>query len=384
MPYGDEIKQGNITENWLFDFANDNSGYIRLAFSDAIDSSNFYHGVILNKPSIRESIDLASSKAKSSNLSISIPDFTYQGSPISEELFGGSNHYINQSVSVYSIVGSGSKVQIGSFRLTDISSNGDTIQLSLTSHRPWDFISFPQDKTITGDVYVPYVVGEYTENDSYYNAPSFCDTKLYPVKSIGVDEDMIRTLMPRSYSSGDGSHINIYHGKDVFLPLQSSSGNKTEATTKIQNRDAIETTTNRLANGWVYADESRNPQGTGTEFDNTHLAFDRDDTTSSTVSVTGSGNYLLGFSTIPEKWSTHSIRKIEIKHKYSGNADFNVYIYIDSTLNVSGSVSFTTDTTVTTSVNVSGVQKVGKQWTIQYTSVFNKPLGDSYSYRQDC
>ena len=56
MAFGNEIKQGNIVENWLFDFANDNSGYLRFAFSDVTDSSNFYHGVILmgNKPSIRE------------------------------------------------------------------------------------------------------------------------------------------------------------------------------------------------------------------------------------------------------------------------------------------------------------------------------------------
>jgi len=366
MPYGDEIKQGNIVENWLFDFENDNSGYIRLSFSDAIDSSNFYHGVILNKPSIRESIDLAESTAKSSNLSISIPDFSYQGSPISEELFGGSNHYINQTVSVWSKVGAGDKQQIGSFRLTDISSNGDTLSLSLTTHRPWDFISFPQDQTITGDYYVPYVVGDFTENDSYYNSPAFCDVKLFPVPSIGADEEVIRTIMPRSYSSSDGSQINIWHGSNVFLPLQSSTGNKTEATTTIQNVDAMETGTNRLANGWVYANESRNPHGTGTELDNTHLAFDKDDSTSASVSVVDTSNYLLGFTTVPEKWSTHSIRKIEIKHSYSVDGDFNVYIYDGSSLNSSGSVEFTAGVDLTTTINVSGTVKVGSQWTIIY------------------
>ena len=75
MAFGNEIKQSNITENWLFDFANDNSGYLRFALSDVTESGNFYRGVILNNPSVRESIDLASSTSKTSNMSITIPDF---------------------------------------------------------------------------------------------------------------------------------------------------------------------------------------------------------------------------------------------------------------------------------------------------------------------
>jgi len=73
MAFGSEINQGNIIENWLFDFANDNSGYLRFSFNDTTDSSNFYHGVILNNPSIRDSIDLSTSTAKSSNGFVSVP-----------------------------------------------------------------------------------------------------------------------------------------------------------------------------------------------------------------------------------------------------------------------------------------------------------------------
>ena len=373
MPsFGSEISTGNITENWLFKLANDNSGFLYFAFSDVTDSGNFYHGVILNKPSIRESIDLSNSTSKTSNVSISMPDFTYQGNPISEELFGGSNHYINQVVLVYSKVGSAT-TQIGSFRLTDISSDSGKISISMASHRPWDFIDFPQAKTTSSNVYVPYVIGEFSANDSYYDTPSFCDTKLYPAPVIGVDTKVFRTLMPRAYSSGSDAHLNIWHGGDVFLPLQSLTGSKTDTTTTLENEDAIETPTTRFANGWVYGHESRNPDGTGTELDNTYRAFDSDDDTYSTISVTGGGNYLLGMATIPEKWSTHSIRKISISHKYSLNADFNLYIYVGNSLNTSGAITFVANTLLTTTIDVSGIVKVGQQWTMLYI----KTLGGS-------
>lgn len=230
MAFGNEIKQGNIVENWLFDFANDNSGYLRFAFSDVTDSSNFYRGVILNKPSIRESIDLATSTAKSSNISVTIPDFSYQGSPVSKELFGGSNHYINQTVAVYSKVNAGTKQQIGSFRLTDISSNGDTIQLSLSTHRPWDFLSFPQDKSNT-KIYVPVVYGDFTPNTHGVltggAGASLCNSKnLFPCPNLkyGIFEreeqkDHIYFVYPKQYSSSNADPHFYDSNIDLFIPF---------------------------------------------------------------------------------------------------------------------------------------------------------------------
>jgi len=58
-------------ENWLFQFYHgDESAFIGLAFADTTVSSIFYLGAILNQPRIRESIDLESSTAKSSNISL--------------------------------------------------------------------------------------------------------------------------------------------------------------------------------------------------------------------------------------------------------------------------------------------------------------------------
>ena len=76
--------------------------FLPLAFSDITYDSVFYVGAILNKPSIRESIDLNRSVSKTSNVSVTIPDLSHQGLPISQELFGGTRSYINQEVKIFS------------------------------------------------------------------------------------------------------------------------------------------------------------------------------------------------------------------------------------------------------------------------------------------
>ena len=220
MSYSDEIKRSSIAENWLFILNNDNSGALRFAFSDTLsfasnnwedynaqwdsetdtwdtaEDEQFFYGVILNKPTIRESINLSNSTSKSSNISITIPDFNYQGSPISEELFGGTNHYINQSVTVYSLINSQTN-QIGSFRLTDISSNGDKISLSMTSHRPWDFIDFPQSTSDT-KIYVPVSYGVFTPNsNSYYDTT----VATHDLANSIFDVDSVKTLRPSLFNN---------------------------------------------------------------------------------------------------------------------------------------------------------------------------------------
>ena len=114
------------------------NNYFPMAFSDVINNTLYYKGVILNKPSIRESINLANSTAKTGNVNITIPDFDYEGSPVSKELFGGTRQYINHEVKIHCKINQDDLHQLGSFRLIDIATDGENIKLSLTAHRPWD------------------------------------------------------------------------------------------------------------------------------------------------------------------------------------------------------------------------------------------------------
>mgnify|MGYP003132249841 CR=1 FL=1 len=348
----------NAVVNW--------HNFVPLSFANTRDKGLFYHGVITNKPSIRESINLQKSIARTSNVTIQLHDFTYKGNRLSQDLFGTSNDYINREMRLLSKINDDDAFQIGTFRLNDIKLKNDIITLKFNTQRPFDDVQFPQTKTTSTNIYVPYVVGDYDENDSSFNTPAFCDTNLYPVPVHSVDEERIRTIMPRSYNSGSGSQINIHHGEDVFLPLQAQAGAATDATTTIENVDALETPTSRRAAGRVFALESRNRTGTNTEFNNTHLAFDRDIDTAASVSVSGSTNYAIGFTSVPEKWATHRLFNIRLRHKFSQNATFNVFVFQGSTEYADSTITFTANTFRADNFAPGVIKELGKQWTIIY------------------
>ena len=223
MAFGNEVKTGNITENWLFTFANRQGGNLYLSFKDTTESSNFYYGVILNKPSIRESIDLKSSTARTSNISITIPDFKYNGENISKELYGGSNQYINQEVTVKSQVNGATPRQIGAFRLTEISSDGNKIKLSLSSRKPWDFISTPAVKSPLGNTF-PISYGDFTVNTSTVASPDFCESKsLFPAPLEKVENDDFIAL---NVKNATGGKLHFYDkSADIFVPLDDINDN---------------------------------------------------------------------------------------------------------------------------------------------------------------
>jgi len=119
----------SISENWLFTLSNNNSGFVRLAFADVTYSDNFYYGAILNKPTITEAIDLDNSTSTTSSISLQIADFQYSSKKLSEELYGGTNSYINQQIQVDLLI-NGTATTVSKFRINDISYDGVKIFLS--------------------------------------------------------------------------------------------------------------------------------------------------------------------------------------------------------------------------------------------------------------
>ena len=255
------------TENWLFKLANDNSTYLYLAFQDETYSGDFYEGAISNKPSIRESINLANSTSKTGNISITIADYNYNGSPISEELFGGVNHYINQEVTVHSRVNSETPIQIGSFRLTDISTDGDKIQLSMTAHRPWDFISIPQTKSSDKNIFFPIAYGDFTPNGTArdYRAiktlrpmpvNEFRGTQLYSL--IGI-EDVTSNAYPHYYDKSFDKFIPVSEDGSYNFDTNSDGykgGFAVEAHYELEKRITFKPSETTSSTGWTNPDNA--------------------------------------------------------------------------------------------------------------------------------
>ena len=160
-------------------------GFLPLSTTDTSIDGTFYHGVVTNTGSVRDSIDLENSKAKTSNLSVNISNFNYKGTDISTELLFGTYDYFNYSVRVYSQLNNNSAqsncLQIYQGRLTNISHNNSSLSLEITEKKPWDFLSIPIDKSTNG-IYEPVAYGNYVNTTN----PNFSNNyALYPIPFIG-------------------------------------------------------------------------------------------------------------------------------------------------------------------------------------------------------
>jgi len=230
------------------DFINNQSGKIygasyenselHLSFQDTVYNSNYYHGVVTNQPSIRESIDLSTSKSSRSNINIDIPDFKYKNKLISEELFG-TNVYLNYSVKVYSQINDGTPTLIGCFRTSDISTSGNSISISLKSFNPWDNISSPQVKHPLHNIYEPVVYGDFTggaDTNSSNQAYGVMGT-VFPVPVLQISSNFIWTLMPRAYVASDNSfihnHVDGFNAQ--FTPLRLHSQIFTDTSNRVDS-----------------------------------------------------------------------------------------------------------------------------------------------------
>ncbi len=347
MAFGNEIKLGAITENWLVEIAGA-STTLRLSFADCTISSNHYYGVILNSPTIRESIDLKDSKSKTSNINIDIPDFMYGGSLISELLFGGSDNFINRVVTVKSVISNATPEIIGYFRLNHISRSIDKISLEMASHRPWDFVDLPSVKTARNN-YVPIAYGNYEKNsNTSYSSPIF-ETSLdghlyypcpYEQSRTGRQEFNV-AIIDRSTDAELAYYDN---GLDIFIPFTTPISNTFSRTANA----FISTCEKYFRRGFAYRADGHTDYHSAwanetNAYDTNTATFSRYDATADLTNDNGGvvsvskDNTDIDFTfPKPDGKLNNAVIKIELKitathgsNFASGSDDFNLRVYVD-------------------------------------------------------
>jgi len=206
------------------------NNFTSISLADTTIDDVFYHGAITNKPSIRSSINLANSTAKTGNISLSIVNFQYKGDDFSAELFLGTRKYINRNVKIYSQLNGDTTLanclQIYQGRLTDITHDDASISLQITEQRPWDFISIPQNKTAKNN-YFPVAYGAFVPNATTRASQAFCSSKaLYPVPIEQRSSSYLKGLQPQVLDGSAGTEearLHIYEKEvDAFIPLTKS------------------------------------------------------------------------------------------------------------------------------------------------------------------
>ena len=211
-------------------------GYTSLGFYDTSIDNYPVYGALLNKPSIRESINLDKSKAKTGNLSLSVANFKYLNDDFSAE-FGGNRHYINRTVFIYIQPNDAENLsdclKIYTGRLSSISHNESTIRLQITAKNPWDDVEIPQTQSTINKNYFPIAYGDFRPNASTASAtsPSISTTTssdidefrgrktLYPIPVDTVRGSTVYALTGE-WSQGSKAWPHYYEKSiDSFLPI---------------------------------------------------------------------------------------------------------------------------------------------------------------------
>ena len=210
------------------------NNFTPISLSDTTVDSVFYHGVITNRPSIRSSISLSDSTAKTGNITLSLVNFKYKGDDFSAELLG-TRKYINREVRIFSQLNGNSSLsnclQVYQGRLVDLSHDDSSINLSITEQRPWDFITIPNEKSNRND-YVPVAYGDFTGN-SEDTVQS--NKTLFPIpKTHLASERVAHFITPKTYGSGATPH---YYDKnnDIFIVMSGDS----DASTSSEGKQAM-------------------------------------------------------------------------------------------------------------------------------------------------
>ena len=223
--YSNATKATNFVENWIIQlYYGDESNFTPIALTDTTVGNVFYHGIVTNRNlSIRSSLDLARSNAKTGNISIQLANFTYKGDDFSAEIFGGSNNYLNRTVKIYSQLNGDSTLsnclQVYHGRLVDISHNNDQIDLMIVERSPWDNIDIPQTKASDTNKYFPVSYGNYTANSTSQDYRTNMTVFPIPVNEIRGDEVFALTGI---HSISSTAYPHFYdRNLDRFLPVYS-------------------------------------------------------------------------------------------------------------------------------------------------------------------
>jgi len=265
--YSSASKLSNIQENWIVQlYYDDGSSFTPISLADTTVGSVFYHGVITNVPSIRSSINLAKSTAKTGNISLSVVNFQYKGDDFSAELFLGTRKYINRNVKIYSQLNGDSTLsnclQVYQGRLIDISHDDATIRLTLTEQRPWDFISIPQTKSTNRNFYFPIAYGDFTPNATArdYRAIKtvrpmpvieFRGTQLYSL--IGI-EDVTSNAYPHYYDKSFDRFIPVSEDGSYNFDTNAGSyqgGFAVQAHYELEKRITFKPVKTTSSTGWT-------------------------------------------------------------------------------------------------------------------------------------
>ena len=324
--------------------------YVGLSYEAITFQGQFFEPCILNKATIRESIDLENSTSARSNVSLKIANFTFQGAPFSEQLHNGSNVYFNQLVRIFippakmlSSVGIEDCLQIYEGRLVNTAHDDTSITLEINTDEPWKDVIIPDVKHNKYDVYQPVVYGNYTHSDATGGATNDAAFgTVFPVPVLYTNRNVFSCVLPKAYGSGSNSYMHHYVGFNWFCSVKEEGTGIVDTTTTDGGVDVLETPITHRATGFIRsanAAHTASDSGTVTYLSNPSNAFSynsatgaADTSTFSTADINNiNDNRYLVVQTPNKQFAVTLITAVKLKHSIlwdDGSGD-NQYYLID-------------------------------------------------------
>ena len=259
-------------ENWLVRLYKSDGTYIGISFANVtMGDSISYTGAILNKPSIRESVDFTSGRSQNGNITLEVANFNISSSTLLKTLYSGN--YLNQAVKIYSNMNANTDfantTQVFEGRLNSIdATETEKLKLQIVVKRPWDDIELPNEVSDNG-VYVPVIYGNYTSNT--YQAST--NSKLAPIPYLTSNSIY---LWFASHDSTNNVSTHYYDKSAKLFPVV-SRGSSATSTLEGINAVPVLDTINRVYR--IYPNLDTTDAG---DFSNPTNAIDTDTTTFAT------------------------------------------------------------------------------------------------------
>tara|TARA_X000001382_G_scaffold37118_1_gene24566 strand:+ start:759 stop:3539 length:2781 start_codon:yes stop_codon:yes gene_type:complete len=325
-----------VGASWLLNGFTERIHAFGLAFKDTLVDNISYHGSILNKGMVvRDSIDITKGTSATGNITLNSANIGLFSTDLYKILFNGTNNYFNKEVHVYAQFNNESTLancqRIFTGKLVDLKlDQNQVITMQINSHRPWDKVEIPNEKTDISNVYVPIVYGAYSPNTSTIGTPTLVGNELYPAPVLNTTNAFITTLMPRSYSSSSNAFLNKWFGNNTFLPARTGTSpfNVNETTEIYQGQNCIQTKLNKYWSGITKANED-DANTSNQLFTNIENAFDNDDSTFATSTLSSSNiNTTLAIGLGEKKYHAQLYRRIHVFVKNSESEVVNVFATI--------------------------------------------------------
>tara|TARA_R100000329_G_C7618701_1_gene219904 strand:+ start:11018 stop:13504 length:2487 start_codon:yes stop_codon:yes gene_type:complete len=183
--YDNTLKTGNFQENWIFQlYYEDETNFTGLAYHDTVVDTVDYMGIVSNAPSIKQSIDIFKSVAKTGNVSITVINKEYRDysntrwiSQIIHSKDPTDNQYIGRKLKIYSQLNNNSSLsnclELFVGKIKSIEHDINSVTINAINLNVFDEIDI--HKKTSDNIPIPLVFGKYSQYAQIFQPSIYSD-----------------------------------------------------------------------------------------------------------------------------------------------------------------------------------------------------------------